>query len=759
MNPQFAQPKGSTSKETNKDSIARKFGCKKSEVVYAKSGQSLSGYKVIYDKVSQRAYALPSNIGTVTVTSLVDGILTHSGGTVDLGALAVLREEYVTLVENFTSGFTIRVKNEVVSDGVNLYCWDGSLPKTVNAGDTPGSTGGIGLGAWVSVGVASLRTNLNEIDGESYIGGATYAQIRSYAGSATRIKCIGRNNALDNCYGIFELDVSDTTTPDDDGCVLVGVGGKRWKRQFSGSRNVVWFGAVQGDDSQAVADINREAFRNACLSYKDSWAAQVASGKNISVECPAGDFNLSNGFTVPEGVTLIGAGIGATRLKIESATASVSGFKLALIVMGKVIDRTTTATENTDGVFLPGLAPTIDNLYLNPKNSNTAVEIATDTAGKDLFGWRIGTLWIQAAIGILMRNTGDGIIDQLMIEAATATGIKTEGNVQNVICNAFYGFDIGFPLYISGATNNFNIGIMQNNYTRSACIAVEASSLVRGLKIGDFVCNQNVQHASFTDVIGVYGTSTADITIGNMSVRNANGYVINNNSISSTFNIGTLELNQLPLNPVYIVGTALKGIISNGGVFNIAQVTTSGLTTPLFTATGSNATVANFNSGTIGGQTSAVIFASTNTSTETVINSKLTNLSGKPFASPSDADKISYDSWMPVASNATYKYATMPYKAGSSAWEVTVKANPLPSGSSSYMVTEKFIAHIDTAHDGSSIVNMKSVTTVSRGANQTIPGHIEPAFDISASTGDGQSFFQVPTSYGNVKIKVKTLHV
>ncbi|ASZ77706.1 tailspike protein [Salmonella phage SP1] len=148
MNPQFAQPKGSTSKESNKDSIARKFGCKKSEVVYAKAGQSLSGYKVIYDKLSQRAYALPSNIGAVTVTSLVDGILTHSGGTVDLGALAVLREEYVILIENFTSGFTIRVKNEVVSDGVSLYRWNGALPKVVPVGSTPASTGGVGLGAW-----------------------------------------------------------------------------------------------------------------------------------------------------------------------------------------------------------------------------------------------------------------------------------------------------------------------------------------------------------------------------------------------------------------------------------------------------------------------------------------------------------------------------------------------------------------------------------------------------------------------------------
>ncbi|ELD8523399.1 hypothetical protein RLO43_002118 [Escherichia coli] len=161
--------KGSTGILTNKQAVARHFGVKQSEVVYAKSGQSLSGYKVIYDKVSQRAYALPSNIGTVTVTSLVDGILTHSGGTVDLGALAVLREEYVTLVENFTSGFTIRVKNEVVSDGVSLYRWDGALPKTVAPGSTPETTGGVGLGAWLSVGDATLRSeltlNVSDING------------------------------------------------------------------------------------------------------------------------------------------------------------------------------------------------------------------------------------------------------------------------------------------------------------------------------------------------------------------------------------------------------------------------------------------------------------------------------------------------------------------------------------------------------------------------------------------------------------------
>ncbi|WPJ72062.1 tail spike protein [Salmonella phage CRW-SP2] len=160
MNPQFSQPKGSVSKETNKEAVARRFGCKKSEVVYAKPGQSLNGYKVIYDKITERAYALPSNLGAVTITSLTDGILVHSGGTVDLGALAVSRGEFVTLGQDFNSGFTLSVKNEVVIDGTSLYIWTGSFPKTVSSGSSVSTSGGIGTNAWQRIGASGLKQDL-----------------------------------------------------------------------------------------------------------------------------------------------------------------------------------------------------------------------------------------------------------------------------------------------------------------------------------------------------------------------------------------------------------------------------------------------------------------------------------------------------------------------------------------------------------------------------------------------------------------------
>ncbi|AUG88180.1 tail spike protein [Salmonella phage Mutine] len=161
---QFNQPRGSTSIEVNKQSIARNFGVKEDEVVYFTAGIDLGGFKVIYDESTQRAYSLPSGIvsGTTAISLNEQAILTHSSGSVDLGELAVSREEYVTLPGSFNFGHTINVKNELLVHDDKKYRWDGSLPKVVDAGSTPDSSGGVGLGAWLSVGDAAFRQEANK---------------------------------------------------------------------------------------------------------------------------------------------------------------------------------------------------------------------------------------------------------------------------------------------------------------------------------------------------------------------------------------------------------------------------------------------------------------------------------------------------------------------------------------------------------------------------------------------------------------------
>ena len=73
---------------------------------------------------------------------------------------------YITR-RSFEKGFNITTWNEALlweEDG-DYYRWDGTLPKNVPAGSTPETSGGIGLGAWVSVGDATLRNQISDPDG------------------------------------------------------------------------------------------------------------------------------------------------------------------------------------------------------------------------------------------------------------------------------------------------------------------------------------------------------------------------------------------------------------------------------------------------------------------------------------------------------------------------------------------------------------------------------------------------------------------
>lgn len=81
--------------------------------------------------------------------------------------IAIVAAGYIT-IDSFQQGADLpsnelTQRNHVLRDEATgeYYRWDGDLPKQVLAGSTPQSTGGIGKGAWVSVGDASLRGELS----------------------------------------------------------------------------------------------------------------------------------------------------------------------------------------------------------------------------------------------------------------------------------------------------------------------------------------------------------------------------------------------------------------------------------------------------------------------------------------------------------------------------------------------------------------------------------------------------------------------
>ncbi|SPX92956.1 Uncharacterised protein [Morganella morganii] len=83
---------------------------------------------------------------------------------------AIIAAGYIPM-DSFQLGAEITKRNEILRDETTgeYYRWDGDLPKSVPAGSTPESSGGVGMGAWVGVGDASLRSELHGDDGYKLI--------------------------------------------------------------------------------------------------------------------------------------------------------------------------------------------------------------------------------------------------------------------------------------------------------------------------------------------------------------------------------------------------------------------------------------------------------------------------------------------------------------------------------------------------------------------------------------------------------------
>lgn len=101
------------------------------------------------------------------------------------------------------------------------------------------------------------KADLGGVSSLSRIGSASYADIRSYAGSDYAISCYGRETIADNAFGIFHRDDSDTASQDNDGTILVDALGRIWKRSYTGPVDARWFGVKSDGVSDDTAAANR----------------------------------------------------------------------------------------------------------------------------------------------------------------------------------------------------------------------------------------------------------------------------------------------------------------------------------------------------------------------------------------------------------------------------------------------------------------------------------------------------------------------
>lgn len=111
---------------------------------------------------------------------------------------AIRNYGYITM-DSFEDGAILTLPNQVLRHEATgeYYRWDGEFPKTVSSGSTPETTGGIGLGAWVSVGDASLRSDLNNDDGWSHIGTEFGKNLKEYLQSSPSLSAVKYMNSAE----------------------------------------------------------------------------------------------------------------------------------------------------------------------------------------------------------------------------------------------------------------------------------------------------------------------------------------------------------------------------------------------------------------------------------------------------------------------------------------------------------------------------------------------------------------------------------
>lgn len=124
-------------------------------------------------------------------------------------------------VGTFQDGATLTTPNQILKDETDgeYYRWDGAFPKLVPSGSTPSTSGGTGVGAWLSVGDSTLRAMLAAPGGDKLIGsswgGSSVWEDYPYKGSVKPSKVIYptmTNSAIQTILsGGGEIYVSDGT--------------------------------------------------------------------------------------------------------------------------------------------------------------------------------------------------------------------------------------------------------------------------------------------------------------------------------------------------------------------------------------------------------------------------------------------------------------------------------------------------------------------------------------------------------------------
>ena len=333
-----------------------------------------------------------------------------------------------------------------------------------------------------------------------------YAYIRTYTGDAKSISVRGGYSTADGGQGTFLLDITDSTSPDNGGTVLVDAKQRRWKRPVSTSVDFDWW--VPNKTGTVDVLVQLQA------------AATVAAYYNVPLNMSAGIYGVTDEFVPPDGLILKGAG------NTTPANPSVStiirwigsvGSRKAVVRCSRAVVGATPSSDVV-GVNIRGVVVDANNrtgcaVYFRRFLSGSSANDVTALNAR-VVGICIYQTWFTSFGSLVSSdNYGRGV----------CIGYPVFGEVDNLAVNAVYFERI--RTWGNGRTRDFNPGVSSATRYSGAGIITRTNACSFGL----IECQNN------------YGFGWIET-----SVRSANSfssYSSNNNGITEGSNPGHAFLN------------------------------------------------------------------------------------------------------------------------------------------------------------------------------------------------------------------------